>query len=42
MDLTSIKDRNWTIIESCGETGAGVDEGIEWMIKQVEKKETKP
>jgi ADP-ribosylation factor-like protein 3 len=38
LHLTQIRDRQWQIQPSSAKTGAGLQEGIEWMLKVVEAK----
>ncbi|KAI9010075.1 ADP-ribosylation factor 2 [Hyaloraphidium curvatum] len=37
LSLTAIKDRPWTILPSCGLTGEGLKEGLEWVVQNVNK-----
>lgn len=35
MSLSSIKDRPWQIQACCALTGEGLQEGMEWLVAQV-------
>ena len=37
LNLTNIRDRQWHIQACSAKTGAGLQEGIEWVLKTVEK-----
>ena len=37
LKLNEIKDRNWAIFKTSAVTGEGLQEGMSWMAKEVEK-----
>ena len=35
LDLTNIRDRKWTIVESDAKIGKGLKEGFDWLAQEL-------